>query len=137
RGRVHHHVVEVERDLVHGHAVVRHRQRSLDVELVQVVLDELVAVAVVVDGWLDRVLEVVVLPWRDLADVTVRVDDLLGMGGHRQSFPKWSRACAVRTSHSSWRENFLIGISGGVSSSHAPSRGSSCTTSSSYVAPAS
>src|SRR6516225_8332009 len=107
---------------MHGHPVVRHRQRALDLELVEVVLDELVAVAVVVDGRLDRMLEVVELPRGDLADVTVSVDDLLGMGRHRQSFPNASRAWKMRASHSSWRENFLAGISGGLSSNQAPSR---------------
>ena len=39
--------------------------------------------------------------------MTVRVDDLLWVSRHPQSFPKSSRACAMRASHSSWRANRL------------------------------
>ena len=71
RRGLHHDVVEVEGDLVHRDAVVGHRERALDLELVHVVLDELGGRSVVVDRRLDRVLEVVELPRRDLADVAV------------------------------------------------------------------
>src|SRR4051812_9772647 len=101
RRRLHHDVVEVERDLVHRHAVVRHGQCPLDLELVHVVLHELVRRAVVVDGRLHRVLEVVELPRRDLADVAVGVDDALRVrgGGHLSPFRRspWPARCAPAT----------------------------------------
>ena len=106
RRRVHHDVVEVERELVDRHAVVGHRERPLDLELVHVVLDELLRVAVVVDRRLHRVLEVVELPRRDLADVAVRVDDLLA-GGWPRSAPS-ERAARLLDA----RLPFLAGVEG-------------------------
>jgi hypothetical protein len=67
---------------VDRHAVVGHHEGALDLELLHVVLQERLRVLVVVDRRLDRVLEVVELPRRDLADVAVRVDDLLRVRRH-------------------------------------------------------
>src|SRR3954447_3351188 len=130
RRRVHHDVVEVERQLVDRHAVVGHRERPLDLEEVHVLLHEVLRRGVVVDRRLHGVLEVVELPRRDLADVAVRVDDLLRVRSHGQPLPNRSRAWAIRASHSSRVSKVCAGITGGLSSSQAPSAGSSCTTSS-------
>ncbi len=116
RRRLHHDVVEVERDLVHRDAVVRHRERALDLELVHVVLHELGRRAVVVDRRLDRVLEVVELPRRDLADVAVRVDDPLRVRrGHGGPFRRSSAPgrCAPPTPRACGR--CWAGMSGGWS----------------------
>src|SRR5215207_9570596 len=74
------------------HAVVGDRERPFDLEEVHVAPDEVLRRRVVVDDRLHRVLEVVELPRRDLADVAVRVDDPLRVRGHVQPLPNRSRA---------------------------------------------
>ena len=133
RRRLHHDVVEVERDLGHRHAVVGHRQRCARCSYWSMCTSGSPSVSrEVVDDRLDRVVELVELPRLDLADVAVRIDDACLSWRGTQLLPERSgaRLARARLPFLAGVEGLRLGTAAAGRAATSPVSGSSWTTSS-------